>query len=787
MRLVARACIAEGNPEPFKRVSQRCCTDICCLVVFLAYVIAMLAVGVFSLQRWEDAHAARALSRHPPFSVPLVQSLDRSTPLRPRAFARSGNLDFLLYPVDYTDQFCGKTDGVSNRTKAFFPRLDQDLAEQALIIASPGGFINFQPYTLCVEECPKAFSITNPAFFGGADYPGAAADAKSFYATSQTQELFSRCLPITTQIPADARTLCTIPACGDASLSSIGAEANCVAINAQPTVTTAWEVTSSAGAALCSYSTKEQVQATFYPTDATPETRASEKQFASYISSAFSVLKSVTDNWVQIVAMGIGAPFALALVWFVFLYCFAGIIIAIALTVLFLLLVAVTLFLFYKAGFTPEAIVDNLQNFTAPTTISLVPEDEGGIGQTWYAVLGVISAILCVVYLILMVLWRNAINRCIAIVREVTKVIFALPFMITWPIVGFSFHALIGVYLCVVGGLLLTSQHTSFSEVNAAIQLASNGTATAPEALSAFTNLDGAVQIAILFIIHIVGIIWAYWVTELAVYTTLARTCAVWYYSHGQNEAGDTVQKASFHGCGLMVVLTSAWCIFSRHLGSVALAGAILTIFTVIRMILEGFAYVAKQKNPDNAMLKMAIKCTQCCLWCLEKTVQMVTYFGMIFVAIEGQTYCKACWSTFKCWSHYPAQVAVNKMVSNVLALVISLTIPVACGFLGYLWVEALGGHEPIWAAIFIGICSWVIATCVTDVFKCAIDTIFICVFTDLEHKDGPQHMSAALQKGFDVDTAKMQKDRRATIQITKTDAGSEKGAAVGDVELSRP
>jgi len=236
-------------------------------------------------------------------------------------------------------------------------------------------------------------------------------------------------------------------------------------------------------------------------------------------------------------------------------------------------------------------------------------------------------------------------------------------------------------------------------------------------------------------------------------------------------------------------VVSSAWCVFSRHLGSVAFAGAILTIFTVLRLILEAIAYIAKQKDPDNMMLKMAIKCTQCFLWCLEKTVQMVTYFGLIFVAIEGQYFCKACFSTFKCWSHYPAQVAVNKMVACVLSLVISLSIPVGCGLICYIWIEATGGHEPLYAAIFVGLTSWIIASCVTDVFRCAIDTVFICVFHDLEGKEGPMHMSKSLQKGFDVDESKCKSTRvhRDTI-ITKD---SEKGVATlpedAGTELARP
>merc|ERR1719231_1602497 len=168
--------------------------------------------------------------------------------------------------------------------------------------------------------------------------------------------------------------------------------------------------------------------------------------------------------------------------------------------------------------------------------------------------------------------------------------------------------------------------------------------------------------------VHIIGVIWAYWVINLAVYTTLSRACAIWYYSHGPHETtGEIVQKGSFGG-GVKAVVSSAWCVLSRHVGSVAFAGAILTIFLV---------------------LQMSVKCARCVLWCLEKTVQMVTYFGMIFVAIEGQYFCKACYSTFSCWMHYPAQVSVNKLVAKILSLVISLSIPAGCGFACYVWVDA--------------------------------------------------------------------------------------------------
>lgn len=746
----------EGETEPFKKVSQRCCTDVFCLVIFLAYTIAVVVIGVVALNQ--------------------------------------GDINYLLYPQDYKGQFCGFSNGTKTKTKAFYPRLDQDLLAQKSIIMSPVGFLKFTPYTLCVEECPKAFTLASPTKYGGPSYPSAAADAPSFYASLKTQELFSRCLPTTETGLSKQRELCTLPPCGDVSLSDLGAESACTTIDSQPTVTTAWEVTTRAGALACQYQVQEVVRSTFLPEGSDAESRVLEKQFADYVTRAFSVIKSLSSNYVPILVMGVGAPFALALIWFMLLYCFAGVVVVAALVGLLLVMVAGTAYLYYKAGLVDKTGVDlnSLYNLSAVTTIAGAPENPG-IGSTAYSIFAVLASVATVIYCVLLVLWRNAIFRCITIVREVTKVIFALPFIIFWPLVGILFIALIAVYFVVVGGYISTMDRTTFAQMDALLRSnnasilaeASSGEAAAraavADALTPLTSMGGETQVIIMLAVHVVGVIWAYWITELAVYTTLARACSIWYYSHGPSEGdpGEIVQKGAFK-LGVPAVVVSAWCVFSRHLGSVAFAAAILTIFTIIRTVLEAAAYVAEQKNPNNMLLKMAIKCTKCFVWCLEKTVQMVTYFGMIFVAIEGSNFCKACFSTFKCWSHYPAQVAVNKLVARVLSLVISLSIPAGCGFVAYIWVDQQRGYEPLYAAICAGVMAYAIASCVTDVFRCAIDTIFICVFYDLEKPGGPVHMSKSLQVGFDVDQAKLKTDRRATVQKDKAGAKGKDKAGAG-------
>ena len=42
----------------------------------------------------------------------------------------------------------------------------------------------------------------------------------------------------------------------------------------------------------------------------------------------------------------------------------------------------------------------------------------------------------------------------------------------------------------------------------------------------------------------------------------------------------------------------------------------------------------------------------------------------------------------------------------------------------------------------------------ITDVFRCCIDTIFVCAFKDMEEHTPPKYMSSALRAGFGLDTA---------------------------------
>lgn len=175
---------------------------------------------------------------------------------------------------------------------------------------------------------------------------------------------------------------------------------------------------------------------------------------------------------------------------------------------------------------------------------------------------------------------------------------------------------------------------------------------------------------------------------------------------------------------------------------------------TCLRIVLGAIDHYTKDLQDTNLALKVVLKFTACCLWCFDKTIKFITFYGFIFVAVEGSSFCSACMSTFSFIIKYPAQLATNTVVGNILTAVISLTIPLACGAIGFIWVseEVPEKPSPLYAAIAILIPAFFIASAITDVFKCCIDTIFVCAFKDLETNMPPKFMSADLRKGFGLE-----------------------------------
>jgi hypothetical protein len=164
---------------------------------------------------------------------------------------------------------------------------------------------------------------------------------------------------------------------------------------------------------------------------------------------------------------------------------------------------------------------------------------------------------------------------------------------------------------------------------------------------------------------------------------------------------------------------------------------------------------MTKSKQDESMLLKMVIKCTHCCLWCLRKTVEFVSAFGFIHVAIDGSNFCVACKSTFGFLIKNPSQVFVERMVQYMLSLLLGLATPTACSLVAWFILNGDAAfkakYDPIWCAAVVFLLAYLMADALVVVFSATMDTILLCSFKDIAENSPPKYLSDDLRRAFDI------------------------------------
>ena len=62
----------------------------------------------------------------------------------------------------------------------------------------------------------------------------------------------------------------------------------------------------------------------------------------------------------------------------------------------------------------------------------------------------------------------------------------------------------------------------------------------------------------------------------------------------------------------------------------------VIALCQTLRLGMKLLDSMTQDAQDKNMVLKLGMKCVQCCMWCLQKTVEFVSYYGYVYVAIEG-------------------------------------------------------------------------------------------------------------------------------------------------------
>jgi len=461
---------------------------------------------------------------------------------------------------------------------------------------------------------------------------------------------------------------------------------------------------------------------TYRPVDRTDESAAYLATLSGAISSAVSAVEGVGtgDGLVALLVFGVAVPLALAFVWPLFLWLFAGPVIVglIVAEVLFMILLAIYFAL--RAGWL-DAAADALDDALNGTSISLSTSDllesaqssldsvyngtsayttaASGEAQTLWTILAVAQIILVAINVIVLILCARYIQKLISVLRRCTKIFKSAVAIIFFPLGRMLAQSALLTY----GVLGLYFIYYAWEE-------------------------RGLGARATLVVIHLFLTLWFIVTVRAVAWTTMAGVVAAWYAEQIRHPA-----KPCCRGCpslGLCAIGSSLWTVLSRHLGSMAFGAGVIAICNLLQLALQALEYVVEKSGASERqrLLKLVVKCLQCCVYCITKTVSFISFYGFIYVAVEGDGFC---WSCKKAFGLLGAQTIVNAVLQRLLLLLIGLTTPIGCAVSAFFYLQSLpdyvAEYSPVYAGVLVFLLAFFITSSTCQVLAVSMDTIYVC------------------------------------------------------------
>jgi len=213
------------------------------------------------------------------------------------------------------------------------------------------------------------------------------------------------------------------------------------------------------------------------------------------------------------------------------------------------------------------------------------------------------------------------------------------------------------------------------------------------------------------------------------------------------------------------------------HTGSLAFAAFIIAIFDFIRfVILYVERQITKTGANKNAMMAILVKCLLYCVACIQRTVKFVSYYGLVFVAVNGNSFCGGCVNSFSFFARNLSQVSINALVVSLMRMFWIGTTPLMCGVVALWLLDYLGNTSPFWPAFFVFVAAVVLTGACMSVFECVITTIFTCSFED-KAKYGAKYMRSHPHL---MDVFELEKDSPAA---EKTSLKKDADVSLGDTK----
>ncbi|KAG8457828.1 hypothetical protein KFE25_005097 [Diacronema lutheri] len=737
----------KNNEEPGPtKPNERGCTDMLCCCFLLAYWIGMLAV--FAL----------ALMLGNPYSV--------------------------LYGKDYAGFRCGLDgEGVPTpaTSKVYYPQLSADLARQSALVATPW---KLHLYGLCVASCPKQgervldYGCARPELYPGASRATCTSGRGLWLTALDTEDVANRCMPRKTR-EGNSTLLCAIPNC---------VEARRACYTRDYADKKFWALDLADPGALEQCVTQVRV-GKLLEYDAAGA-GAAEAKLAQSLEGMNQLAMVVMQSKVSILACGVALPIVIGFL-FIFLMRFvAGPLVYAAIVTLLLVMLGATVLCTFKAGLFGEQLTDLLAHHANSSTLlrdassaargayadalatmgsisfsdtfsdtltAAVPGAGEPNGEV-YKVASLVLIGLDVAYVLFLCFFSAQIGVAIEIIEEGSTVIAVQPSSLLYPFVTVGALCVLFVYFLVGGVFIgtlnndsLESALTNFTGELSAFDAAQADGAFNLTAMAGIDPSDASVVKQALGVYHLFGFIWAANFLLAGSTMVIAGSVSFWFFYRNNSDEYPTSP-----------VLASLYMVVRYHLGTIAFGSLCLAFVQALRALLEYVNQKTAEAQEGNLLLRLAMSCVRCCMWCFEKCVKFVSGYAYIYVALNGDSFCSACKATFTLFLNYPAQVSINAFVQTLLRVLQCVALPMACAITCFYYAQEMdGSRNPVLPSAISLVLAYAVCRVFSGVYETTIDTIFVCAMRDKDQFGG-RHTPEDLARVLDIDADARSDERPA-------------------------
>lgn len=488
---------------------------------------------------------------------------------------------------------------------------------------------------------------------------------------------------------------------------------------------------------------------------------ARESLIVKQLNSAMQLwgryFSDLSRAWWVIALCAVVVGMILGFVWLVFLKFCTGIMVWTTLAAVFAMCVALTVFLYVEAGILTN---DKLPSFaqvredsttdksssssTSSSTFNQAAAefDQDSANTTAYKYAAYVMSVLTLVVLILIISMRRTIGTAIEVLKLGTDAMRALPQIVFYPL---STVVALFALLCwclLAAASMMSAGRKSTKDLTAELHDLGQQSSLGNYSLGNYTLsfFDEATEFRYLQMYNLFGLLWSIqWILGIGV-CSIAGAVAGWYFS--QNPANLPEDQLSVYKQPKHPLLASTWRVVRYHLGSIAFGSLLIAIIQAIRIALAYLDRRTRDMQKKNCLLRFAMKCVQCCMWCMQKIVEVVCREAYLYIALKGESFCSAGWSALSLIRRYFKLLAVINLLSEVLMFLGKCTIATLCALIAMAIVRNAGAfqageEDAINAPWLIGLFTWIFAYAVAasffNVFDITVDTVLLCYITDMD------------------------------------------------------